>query len=42
VFTLYALRDGELPEAGAPPSDVRAAIAGHALARGTLTGRFAR
>ena len=42
VFTLYALRGGALPEAGAAPADVRAAIAGLALARGTLTGRFAR
>ena len=42
VFTLYALRDGALPDAGAAPADVRAAIAGNALARGTLTGRFAR
>jgi Raf kinase inhibitor-like YbhB/YbcL family protein len=42
VFTLYALRDTALPNAGASPEDVRAAIAGHALARGTLTGRFAR
>ena len=42
VFTLYALRDTELPDAGAKPEAVRGAIAGHALARGTLTGRFAR
>ena len=42
VFTLYALRDTALPDPGAKPGAVRAAIAGHALARGTLTGRFAR
>ncbi len=42
VFTLYALRDGALPDAGAAPADVRTAIAGNALACGTLTGRFAR
>ena len=42
VFTVYAL-DGRLGlDAGASADDVRSAIAGHALARGTLTGRFAR
>jgi phosphatidylethanolamine-binding protein (PEBP) family uncharacterized protein len=33
VFTLYALRDTALPDAGASPDDVSAAMAGHALAR---------
>jgi Raf kinase inhibitor-like YbhB/YbcL family protein len=42
VFTVYAL-DARLGlDAGATADDVRGAIAGHALARGTLTGRFGR
>jgi Raf kinase inhibitor-like YbhB/YbcL family protein len=42
VFTLYALRSPLELEAGAGPQQVRDAIAGAALARGQLTGRFGR
>ena len=42
VFTLYALRSGTLPKAGAKPEDVRAAIAEEAIARGRLLGTFKR
>jgi Raf kinase inhibitor-like YbhB/YbcL family protein len=42
VFALYAT-DARLGlDKGASPDDVRSAIADHALARGTLTGRFGR
>jgi len=42
VFTLYAT-DAPLDLSGdASPDDVRSAIGEHALARGTLTGRFGR
>jgi Raf kinase inhibitor-like YbhB/YbcL family protein len=41
-FTLYALDDTPDLGAGASPDDVRGAIDGHALARGTLTGKFGR
>jgi Raf kinase inhibitor-like YbhB/YbcL family protein len=42
VFTLYAL-DATLELGGdASPDDVRRAVRDHALARGTLTGRFGR
>ena len=42
VFTLYALDAPLGLDADASPDDVRRALAGHALARGTLTGRFGR
>jgi Raf kinase inhibitor-like YbhB/YbcL family protein len=42
VFTLYALRSTPSLEAAAKPDEVRAAIAGAALARGVLTGRYGR
>lgn len=42
VFTLYALRSTATLEAGAPPTQVRNAIAKAALARGRLVGRFMR
>ena len=42
VFTLYALDAPLGLGAGASPDAVRRAIAAHALARGTLTGRFGR
>jgi Raf kinase inhibitor-like YbhB/YbcL family protein len=42
VFTLYAL-DAQLRlDADASADEVRRALGGHALARGTLTGRFGR
>ncbi|HEX2411417.1 MAG TPA: YbhB/YbcL family Raf kinase inhibitor-like protein [Solirubrobacteraceae bacterium] len=42
VFSLYALRQAPDLEPGASPDDVRAAIAGAAIARGQLTGRYGR
>lgn len=42
VFTLYALDAPLGLDEDASPDDVRRALAGHALARGTLTGRFGR
>ena len=42
AFTIYALDDTLDLGADASPDDVREAIDGHALARGTLTGRFGR
>lgn len=42
VFTLYALRSDPLPDKGAEPEDVRAAIAKAAIARGRLVGTFKR
>jgi Raf kinase inhibitor-like YbhB/YbcL family protein len=42
VFALYALDSKLALGADASPDDVRSALAGHALARGTLTGRFGR
>jgi Raf kinase inhibitor-like YbhB/YbcL family protein len=42
VFTLYAVTSTPELDAGASPEQVRAAIAEHAIARGQLTGRFAR
>lgn len=42
VFTVYSLDDTPALGADASPDDVRGAIDGHALARGTLTGRFGR
>jgi Raf kinase inhibitor-like YbhB/YbcL family protein len=41
-FLLYALRSAPGLDAGAPPEDVRAAVAERAIARGQLTGRFGR
>jgi Raf kinase inhibitor-like YbhB/YbcL family protein len=41
-FTLYALSAEPNLKAGAPPEDVRAAIAKAAIARGRLTGRYKR
>jgi Raf kinase inhibitor-like YbhB/YbcL family protein len=42
VFALYA-SDGPLPlSQNSSPDDVRSALADHAIARGTLTGRFGR
>ena len=42
AFTIYSLDDTLALGADASPDDVRGAIDGHALARGTLTGRFGR
>ena len=42
VFTLYALDAPLGLDEEASPDDVRRALTGHALARGTLTGRFGR
>jgi Raf kinase inhibitor-like YbhB/YbcL family protein len=42
VFALYALRSPLELDAGAAPGEVRDAIADAAIARGRLTGRFAR
>jgi Raf kinase inhibitor-like YbhB/YbcL family protein len=42
VFTLYALRSDPLPDAGAKPEDVRAAISKSAIARGRLVATFKR
>jgi Raf kinase inhibitor-like YbhB/YbcL family protein len=42
VFTLYALSQKSGLEPGASPKEVRAAVAKSALARGSLTGRYAR
>jgi Raf kinase inhibitor-like YbhB/YbcL family protein len=42
VFTIYSLDDTTDLGADASPDDVRGAIDGHALARGTLTGTFGR
>lgn len=42
VFTVYALRAAAGLTQGAPASAARAKVAQLALARGTLTGRFAR
>jgi Raf kinase inhibitor-like YbhB/YbcL family protein len=42
VFVLYALRSALDLDAGASPSEVRAAVGDRALARGRLTGRFGR
>jgi Raf kinase inhibitor-like YbhB/YbcL family protein len=42
VFTLYALHAPLGLDGGASADDVRRALAEHALARGTLTGRFGR
>jgi Raf kinase inhibitor-like YbhB/YbcL family protein len=42
VFAIYALDAGLGLGDGASADDVREAIADHALARGTLTGRFGR
>ena len=42
TFAIYALDDTLDLGADASPDDVRDAIDGHALARGTLTGRFGR
>jgi Raf kinase inhibitor-like YbhB/YbcL family protein len=42
VFVVYALDAALGLDAGATPSDVRAAIGRHAIARGELTGRFGR
>jgi Raf kinase inhibitor-like YbhB/YbcL family protein len=42
VFTLYALHAPLGLDAAASADEIRAAIAEHALARGTLTGRFGR
>lgn len=42
VFTLYAVTSTPELDAGASPEEVRAAIAEHVIARGQLTGRFAR
>jgi Raf kinase inhibitor-like YbhB/YbcL family protein len=42
VFALYALDAPLGLDASAAPDDVRRAVVEHALARGTLTGRFGR
>jgi Raf kinase inhibitor-like YbhB/YbcL family protein len=42
VFTLYTLRSGSLPQAGAKPDRVRKAIVEAAIARGRLVGTFKR
>jgi Raf kinase inhibitor-like YbhB/YbcL family protein len=42
LFTAYSLDETLDLGADASPDDVRDAIDGHALARGTLTGRFGR
>jgi Raf kinase inhibitor-like YbhB/YbcL family protein len=42
VFALYALEAPLGLGGGASADEVRKALAGHALARGTLTGRFGR
>ena len=42
VFTIYSLDDTTDLGADASPDDVRGAIDGHALARGTLTAKFGR
>jgi Raf kinase inhibitor-like YbhB/YbcL family protein len=42
VFVLYALRTAPELDAGASPEDVRDAVAGAAIARGRLVGRFER
>jgi Raf kinase inhibitor-like YbhB/YbcL family protein len=42
AFVLYALRSDPGLEAGADPEQVRDAIAGRAVARGELVGRFER
>jgi Raf kinase inhibitor-like YbhB/YbcL family protein len=42
VFTLYALRAPLGLDRDAAPDEVRDAIAGSAIARGTLTGRYGR
>jgi Raf kinase inhibitor-like YbhB/YbcL family protein len=41
-FLLYALREPLGLDAGARPQDVQQAVAGRALARGRLVGRFGR
>jgi Raf kinase inhibitor-like YbhB/YbcL family protein len=42
VFTLYALRAEPGVDTGAPPAEVREAIADVAIARGQLIGRYGR
>jgi Raf kinase inhibitor-like YbhB/YbcL family protein len=42
VFALYALRSDPGLDAGAAPEAVREAVAGAAIARGQLTGRYGR
>jgi len=42
VFTLYALDSGVKLPAGAAKTDLLAAIAGHVLAEGKLTGKYSR
>jgi Raf kinase inhibitor-like YbhB/YbcL family protein len=42
VFALYASGDPLSLDRDSSPDDVRAALAEHAIARGTLTGRFGR
>jgi Raf kinase inhibitor-like YbhB/YbcL family protein len=42
VFALYATDASLGLDGDASPNDVRSALSGHALARGTLTGRFGR
>jgi Raf kinase inhibitor-like YbhB/YbcL family protein len=42
VFALYASDDPLPLDRNSSPDDVRAALADHAIARGTLTGRFGR
>ena len=42
VFSLHALNDYPGLPPGASPASVRAAIAGHSIASGTLTGTYSR